>query len=90
MHLLQKVGAGLLMRTPSHGFLYGTCYLLLGRPTVNLSNLAARVKKVVVRGVHAERQAGDALNSATVNVKNDINKYDTVIGSTVLVFHKII
>ena len=70
MHILQKVGAGLLMRTAIHGFLCGTCYLWSPRPAVNKSNVAARFKLDVAQGVHAERQGGRSLNSAVVTLRS--------------------
>ena len=76
MHLLQRVGGGLSLRTASHGLLYGMCYLLPPRPVVNLLNVAAKVKEDVLQGVHAERQVGTALIFAVVTVTILITQFN--------------
>ena len=69
--LHQKVGAGLLKKTVSHGFLCGIRYPWPPRPAANWLNVAARVKKDVVLGAHAERQIGSAQNSVVVIVRSN-------------------
>ena len=65
------IGAGLLKKTVSHGFLCGIRYPHPPRPAVNWLSVAARVKKDVVLGAHAERQIGSAQNSVVVIVRSN-------------------
>lgn len=71
----QKVGAGLLKKTASHGFLCGIHYPWPPRPAANWLNVAARVKKDVVLGAHAERQIGSAQNSVVVIVRSNFYSF---------------
>ena len=82
MHLLQKVGAGHLMKTANRGFRCGTFYLWSPRPIANLLNVAERAKGDVLLGVHAKRQAGGALNSAVATMKK---RQDNVV--TYIIVH---
>lgn len=76
MHLLQRVGGGLSIKTASHGHLYGMCYLLPPKPAVNLLNVAAKVKEDVPLGVHAERQVGIVLIFAVVTVRIPMTEFN--------------